>query len=91
MFKLKRTTKDEENKFKISTPDGYIEIAGTGDFVVRMVKSLCRESEEFLAVLRENTKGLTHEDVAEEMRKAGFDEDIVKDFENDNFWADIIE
>jgi hypothetical protein len=90
MFKLKRTTKDAENKFTVTTPDGYITIAGTGDFVVRMVRSLCTESEEFLNILRENMQGETHESIAAEMRKAGFPEDIVTDFENDNFWADVI-
>lgn len=90
MFKLKRVEKGEENKFTVSTPDGYISIVGTDVFVVRMVKDLCRTSEEFLNILRENMKGMTHEDLAKEMRQAGFPEDIVKDFEEDNFWDDFI-
>lgn len=90
MFKLKRVEQGEENKFTITVGDDYISIAGAGEFVARMVKDLCQNSEEFEAILRENLQGLTHEDVAREMRRAGFDEDIVRDFEDDNFWDDVI-
>lgn len=90
MFKLKRVEKGGENKFTLSTPDGYITIAGNDGFVTRLIKDLCRTSEEFLTILRENLRGETIESVAMEMRKAGFDEDVVRDFENDNFWDDVI-
>lgn len=90
MFKLKRIEEGGENKFTVSAPEGYITIAGTSEFVVEIFKDLCRTSEAFLAFVRRNTEGVTHEDVAAEMRKAGFPENIVQDFENDNFWDDVI-
>lgn len=90
MFKLKRVEKGETNRWKVSTRDGYIEIVGSDDFVIRMVRDLCQSSEEFQAIMRRNLKGETLESVAKEMRKAGFDERIVRDFENGDFWPDTI-
>ncbi len=90
MFKIKRISAGGENVFRIATDDGTIEIRGRDTFVVRMVKSLCEESSEFLEILRDNLAGEMHETIAAKMRRAGFDEDIVKDFENDSFWDDII-
>lgn len=90
MFEIKRVEKGAENKFTVSSPGGYITVAGTDEFVTRMIKDLCRNSEEFLNIFRETLRGMTHADVAAEMRRGGFSEDIVRDFENDNFWDDVI-
>lgn len=90
MLKIKRVEKGQENKFTVSSPSGYITVAGTDEFVTRMIKDLCQTSEEFLNIFRETLRGMTHADVAAEMRRGGFSEDIVRDFENDNFWDDVI-
>ncbi len=90
MFKLKRVEDDQQNSIRVTTPEGSVEIKGTSAFVVRMFKSLCEESTEFFEVMRANLAGMTREQVAAEMRRAGFDERIVRDFENYDYWDDII-
>lgn len=90
MFKIKRTEDKNNNHFTISTNDGFIRIEGKSDFVVRMIKDICENSEEFLNILKENLQGKTIESVAEKMRSAGFPENIVTDFENGNLWDDLI-
>ncbi len=88
MFNIKRI-KEGENSFIVTTDEGSVSIVGTGDFVVRMVKAVC-ESDEFVELVRKNLEGVSREDIAVEMRLAGFPEQIIIDFENGDFWADII-
>lgn len=90
MFKIKRVEAGEENVFRIATPDGTIEIRGTDDFVVRMMKSLSEESTAYLEIVRENFAGETRESIAAKMRDAGFPENLVTEFERGEFWDDLI-
>lgn len=89
MFKINRTTEDRENRISMRVPEGEFEIVGTGEFVVELFKAIC-ENDYFVEILRKTFAGETIESVAEKMRDAGFPEQVVVDFENGDFWSDMI-
>jgi hypothetical protein len=91
MFEIERIPKGSENKFTVSTPNGYITIAGNDEFVIRMVRDICQNSEEFINEMRETLRGETRESVAIKMRQAGFPENLVQDFEDGIIWDDLID
>lgn len=90
MFNLTRVEDSEPNMFRVETEDGYIVVAGSSQFVSKMIPALC-ESNEFEQILRENLGDMTKKDVAQEMRRAGFPEEIVVEFENNDFWPSLLE
>jgi hypothetical protein len=91
MFKLNRTTDENENEIKLSTRKGKLKIIGTSDFVTTLFKDLVENSELFREEFRRVLSGETHATIAAKMRAVGFPESIVRDFEDGIIWDDLID
>jgi hypothetical protein len=82
MFSIERVEKGEPCRIEVTGPEGRIEISGDTGFVTQVFESICGAGPVVLEFVRRALEDATKEDIAVEMRRAGFPESIVTDFEN---------
>lgn len=82
--------KKHKRMIRVSCPEGYIEIGGSRDFVEPLMLDLRENCCAYREMLQAVFGSLSHDELIAAFRKAGYSEQEIRDFENDDLWDDRI-